>query len=248
MNRSLQTLFLLVALVAVVHANFLREGFSSKMESDFQSEMKLEDSELSNGMSREMFLMKEVEWELQPMDFSGVKDSKVRRHVQSFFDGPVKLKLSSRRGKYGLLAVGKLANGRKLRAFWRQPVRSASATSGPNRPDSLSMSYDEAVQNRLSALEIEVQLPPMNKKQKKKLPSVVFTVAVEPGTMNARSILPRGPAEVKILPEGRDTGVEVSPEDGTAGLSFLSLPMRSGIVDPGWARGRAVFRKGRSLS
>ena len=122
-------------------------------------------------------------------------------------------------------------------------------SANPNQKvNSLTMSYDEAVQNRLSALEVEFQLPPINKKQPKKLPSVVFTVAVEPGTMNPKAILPRGPAAVKILPDGHDaTDVVVTPEGGTAGMSFLSLPMRAGLVDPGWAKGRKVFRKGRSV-
>jgi hypothetical protein len=239
-------LFLVLFVVPSVRSNFLREGFSSKMESDFKGEMRLEENELSNGMTREMFLMKEVEWELQPMDFSGVSDARLRRHVQSFFNGPVKLKLSSRRGKYGLRAMGQLESGRRLRAFWRQSMGGAASAKGT---DFMHMSYDEAVRSRLSALEIEVQLPPMkNNKNKKQLPSVVFTVCVEPGTMNAKAVLPRGPAGVKILPEGHDVKTEVIPAGGTAGMSFLTVPMKGGLVDHAWAKGRAVFRRGRSTS
>ena len=94
------TLLLFVTYLGLVSAQrFLREGFSNQMESDFRGEMKLDESDMASGMTREMFLMQEIDWELQPVDFAGVHDSKLRRHLQGFFKDPVKLKLSKRKGK-----------------------------------------------------------------------------------------------------------------------------------------------------
>lgn len=205
------------------------------MGSDARSETKLEENESASGMTREMFLMKEIDWELHLAEFSKIKDGKLRRHIESFLKEPVTLKLSTRKGKYGLRAMGQLPSGKRLRAFWRQ-------TGGGALPkgDFLSASYDDAVRTRLSMLEFEVQLPPLGKK--KGLPSVIYSVAVEPGTMNAKAIVPRGAGVVKVLPKGRND----EKEEISLGKSMVSLPMRAGIVDPGWAKGRAVFRNGRS--
>lgn len=218
---------------------FLREGFSNQMESDFKGEMKLDENESASGMTREMFLMKDIDWEIQPVSFSSIKDSKIRRHVQSFFNEPVKLKLSSRKGKHGLRAVGKLQSGKRLRAFWRQ------TGGGPRLSTSefLKVNYEDAIQNRLSVMEFEIQLPPPGSKSKS-LPSVIFTVPVEPGTMNAKAILPRGSGTVKVLPNGREP--KESWQILNVGKAFVSLPMKAGLVDASWAKGRSIFRRGRS--
>jgi hypothetical protein len=218
---------------------FLREGFSSQMEGDFKSEMKLDENELASGMSREMFLMQEVNWELQPADFKTIKDGKLRRHLETYMSEPIKLKLSRRKGKHGLRAMGQLGSGKKLRAYWRQSGQNTQLKAS----DFLDVSYDEAVKSRLSMLEFELQLPPVDKKSKI-LPSVIYSVAFEPGTMNAKAIVPRGAGIVKVLPVGRDANGD-TPTTFIVGKGHVSLPMRAGIVDAGWARGRAIFRKGR---
>lgn len=209
------------------------------MGSDARNEMKLDDNESANGMSREMYLMKEINWELHPADFSRIEDASLRRHVESFFQQPVVMKLSPRKGKRGLRAMGQSSSGKRLRGFWRQ-AGGIALTSG----DFLSASYDDAVRTRLSMLEFEVQLPPVNKKSKQ-LPSVIYSVAVEPGSMNAKAIVPRGAGVVRLLPNGH------SPQNKEhiihLGKAHVSLPMKAGIVDPSWAKGRAVFRKGRSI-
>lgn len=225
-------------LVQVKAQRFLREGFSNQMESDFKGEMKLDENESASGMTREMFLMKEIEWEVQPVDFKKIKNAKMRRHLESFFNEPVKLKLSARKGKYGLRAVGQLQSGKRLRAFWRQKGGAPRLKTS----DFLSVDYDDAVRTRLSVVEFEVQLPPADRKSKT-LPSVIFTVAVEPGTMNAKAIIPRGTGTVRVLPDGHGMGEKASTLE--AGKAYVSLPMRAGLVDPSWARGRSVFRKGR---
>ena len=102
----------------------------------------------------------------------------------------------------------------------------------------MEASYDSAVRSRLTTVEFEVVLPPMAKKSKK-LPTVVYTIAVEPGSMNPKAIVPRGAGKIKIYPEGR------SSEPIEAGPGNIGLSMRAGLVDPAWAKGKAVFRKGR---
>jgi len=235
----LSTLLLLICgMINVSAQGFLREGFSSQMGSDARNEMKLDDSESANGMSREMYLMKEIDWELHPADFSGIKDARLRRHVESFFEQPVLMKLSPRKGKRGLRAMGQSSGGKRLRGFWRQAGGTTLKTG-----DFLTVGYDDAVRTRLSMLEFEIQLPPVNKKCKK-LPSIIYSVAVEPGSMNAKSIVPRGAGLVRILPKGNSQ--QSNEESIQLGKAHGSLPMKAGIVDPSWAKGRTVFRKGRS--
>lgn len=208
------------------------------MESDFKGEMKLEDNESASGMTREMFLMKEINWELQQVDFRAVEDPRLRRHLEGFFNKPLTLKLSTRKGKYGLRAVGQLHSGKRLRAFWRQAADSSQVKVN----DFLLAKYDDAIRSRLSTIEFEVQLPPADKKSKA-LPSVIFSIPVEPGTMNAKAIIPRGAVNVRVLPEGHGAG-DVDPILD-AGNARVSLPMRAGLVDASWAKGRSIFRKGR---
>lgn len=61
--------------------------------------------------------------------------------------------------------------------------------------------------------------------------------------MNPKAIVPRGAGSVLVLPEGRSDEEEVLTLN--AGKAHVSLPMKSGIVDPAWAKGRLIFRKGR---
>lgn len=219
--------------------SFLREGFSSQLSSDARNEMRLEENESANGMTREMFLMKEISWELHPTDFSAIKDSRLRRHVESFFHRPVLLKLSPRKGKYGLRAMGQAPSGKRLRGFWRQ-AGGVPSKSG----DFLSASYDDAVRTRLSMMELEVQLPPVNKRTRA-LPSIIYSFAVEPGSLNAKAIVPRGAGQVRVLPNGHSP---MSKDEAViVGKAHVSLPMRSGIIDPSWAKGRSVFRRGRPV-
>jgi len=213
----------------------LREGFSSKVGSDARNKMK-DEAGAANGMTREMFLMKDKTWELQPVDFSCINNLKLRRHCQKFLSHPIQMKLSNRKGKFGLRAQGQLQSGKRLRGFWRQ------STPGAKADDFLKLRYDEAVKQRLTTIEFEVQLPPTDKKSRK-LPSVIYSIVVEGGSMNPKAIVPRGAGNVRVLPEGHSEEEEVDTLN--AGKAHVSLPMKGGIVDPGWAKGRLIFRKGR---
>eukprot|EP00537_Pseudo-nitzschia_pungens_P000098 CAMPEP_0172370388 /NCGR_PEP_ID=MMETSP1060-20121228/37407_1 /TAXON_ID=37318 /ORGANISM="Pseudo-nitzschia pungens, Strain cf. cingulata" /LENGTH=243 /DNA_ID=CAMNT_0013095633 /DNA_START=123 /DNA_END=854 /DNA_ORIENTATION=+ len=212
----------------------LREG--TKMGNDARKRIQGSQPNAANGMTREMFLMKDKTWELQPADFSCIKDLKLRRHCQKFLNHPVQLKLSNRQGKFGLRAQGQLQSGKRLRGFWRQ------STTSPSGEDFTKLSYDEAVKRRLTTIEFEVQLPPTDKKSRK-LPSIIYSIAVEAASMNPKSMVPRGSGTVRVLPDGHGDDVEFTTLN--AGKAYVSQPMRSGIVDPGWAKGRLIFRKGR---
>jgi hypothetical protein len=216
---------------------FLREGFSNQMDSDFRGEMKLEDNEALSGMTREMFLMQDLEWELEPPVIDSANlDSATSRHIHKYLKSPIRLKLSKRKGQYGLRAIGVLENGQKLRGFWRQ---GASAQTRLKTTDFLDAPYDDAVRSRLFMVEFEMQLPPV--KGKKGLPSVVYQVAIEPGSMNPKAMIPRGSSKMLAYPDGHDGSQCVE-----AGKCNVGVAMKAGLVDPIWARGRQIFRKGRS--
>ena len=233
------SVYVLCLLLPIISAQrFLREGFSSQMDSDFRGEMKLDENESLSGMTREMYLVQDVKWELQPPAIEeGKLSSSVRAHINKYLNSPVQLQLLKKRGKYGLKAVGMMKNGKKLRAFWRQGVVDRVKSS-----DFLELSYDEAVRSRLFVVEFEVQLPPV--KGTRQLPSVVYQIPLENGSMNTKSMVPRSAGNVKVYPEGRKEG------DKQSGLSvgncIVSASMRNGLVDPGWAKGRISFRQGRS--
>lgn len=170
-----------------------------------------------------------------PPDLEGVSGS-LRNHILKYLKDPVKLSLQRKQGKYGMRAIGKTEAGQKLRAYWRQCP--PGTTDKLTATELLEAPYDSAARSRLSMVEFEVQLPPM--KKSKKLPSVVYSVAIEPGSMNPKAIIPRGAGKIRIYPEGRGS------ESVEAGPGNIGLSMRAGLVDPSWAKGRIVFRKGRS--
>lgn len=237
MRKLLSLLCFCLACQIASAQRFLREGFSNQMDSDFRGEMKLEDNEALSGMTREMFLMQDLEWELEPPVIDSNIDGKLERHIRKYLGGPLQLKLLKRKGKYGLRAVGKMENGQKLRAFWRQ---GAGGQTRLKTSDFLEASYDDAVRSRLFVVEFEVQLPPMSK-DRKEMPSVVYQVAVEPGSMNPKAMIPRGSGKIRVYPVGHEGGPAMD-----AGTCNVGMTMKAGLVDPTWARGRPFFRKGRS--
>lgn len=234
----------LILLLSIMHncsaQRFMRQGFSNN--EDFGAEMKLEDSEGAVDMSREMFIMKDMEWEVQPIENLSVKDPGVRKQIQKYLSRPVELKLFKKRGKYGLRAVARTESGQKLRAFWRQAnINSDGSRRLTKSSDFLTASYDDAVRERLFPVEFEVQLPPIKKAHKGALPSVVYQFSVEPGSMNPKALVPRGAGRVFVFPAGRSSEKETNAGQAMVG----AVRMKPGLVDPGWAKGRPVFRRGR---
>ena len=234
-SRSKSVVFLLLLSLSsgVTGQRFLREGFSNQMESDFRSEAALEDNQALSGMTREMFLMQDLEWEVEPPVSLELADRGLKRHVEKYIRHPIHLKLMKRQGKHGLRAVGTTDDGKKLRAFWRQ----GTVSNRLKASDLLQASYDDAVQSRLFTVEFEIALPAYKKKQ----PSVVYQVAVEGGGMNPKAMVPRGGGTIKVYP-AREKGVAPI----VAGTAPVGLRMKPGLIDPSWARGRNILRIGRS--
>ena len=225
---------------------FLRDGFSSTMDSEFQAEMGMDDTSAAiPGMTREMMGMQNVEWELTPpSSLANVisQNPQLAKHVQKYLHNqPISLKLTKRRGgTLGLRALGVTANGKKLRAFWR-PAQSRPGQKTPTSTDFLTISYDEAVRSRLSGVEIEVQLP----RFQKHVPSLVYHVSMESGLMNPKAVVTRGDGIVQMYP-ARDVKDAAKSDCVDVGTGKIGLKMKAGIVDPSWARGRSILRKGRS--
>jgi len=237
MKSNTCTSYLVFVLVVLTRLELacggLRDGFNSQMDSEYKAEMQMGDGEAMQGMSREMFQMQDADWEIQPPKLENLSPS-MKSHILKYLDEPVKLTLQRRRGKYGMRAIGELPSGQKLRAYWRQGAEKRMRSS-----EFLHASYDDAVRSRLSMVEFELQLPPL--KKSKKLTSVVYSVAVETGSLTSKAIVPRGSGRIKVYPSGHD-GDSVE-----AGKGVVGLKMKAGLIDPGWAKGKRIFRKGRPV-
>mmetsp|Transcript_54240 Transcript_54240/g.131605 ORF Transcript_54240/g.131605 Transcript_54240/m.131605 type:complete len:239 (+) Transcript_54240:78-794(+) len=225
----------------------LRDSFTS-VGKEAKANMKLDNAGATNGLSREMFLMKDKLWEIHPADFSGLKDKDLKSHCEKFLSRPVIMKPSNRPGKYGFKASGTIVGrgkspGKKLKGcYWRQ--RDGNDRRGS---DLLKIPYDEAVRQTLPTIEFELQLPPLRKKggtSKPKRVTVVYSVAVEGGAMNPKSMVPRGSGSVKVLPDGHRDGAEAETLT-LPSKAYVGIPQGAGLIDRAWARGNTVFRRGR---
>lgn len=226
----LQVLALLAAPVG--GQRFMRQGFSN--QEDFGAEMSLEDAEGAVDMTRELFLLQDLPVTLPPPDLSKL-DRATRAHLKQYLKHPVSLKLFKKRGKFGLRAVGTTPHSKKkIRAFWR------AAPKTQPKVDFMKQRYEEAVQSRLVTVELELQLPPMSPSQSHILPSVIYQLSVEPGSMNPKALVPRCAGPCRILPQGREGP---SIDVGHYHVSICSL--KNGPIDGYWARGRPIFRAGR---
>lgn len=226
-------LFICCLFTVVSAQRFLRQGFSN--QEDFRSEMELDNKEDAADMTREMYLMKELPWELQPLtraDLSHLNPS-LRRHLHKYLSQPIQVQLLKKRGKHGLRAVGQMPNGKKIRAYWRPAVMQVT------RSDLTQLSYDEAIRARLFTVELELQLPPVSR-QTKSLPSVVYQLSVESGSVNPKALVPRGVSNVMVYAAGR--GASECTKVGSAWVGTIC--QKPGLVDPGWAKGRPIFRCG----
>jgi hypothetical protein len=240
-TRYCLLLTLLAALLLETEARgaFMRDGFNAGMDREFSPENQEIDD--SGGMTQEMIMMKNQEWQLDPIDFSKVPNGKLKRHLKGLVGKPTRVKVTNLPLKKGLgyRAMGKTTNGRKLRAAWRAGTRRNEIKN----KDIVHEPYDEAVRRRQGAshVNIELLLPPI--KGSKELPSLVYDVVVERGAVNPEAIITRNKGKVTIYPRGyknKSDKIEV-------GDAQVSMPLKSGIVDPAWARGRIIFRKGRAV-
>jgi hypothetical protein len=272
-SALLSLAIVLVAMVSnekhfVTAQRFLREG--SQMAAENRAEVELDEDDSLSGMTREMFLMQDVQWELQPpstLEMSALlqtldktKNKKVAQQVQEYMKEPIRLRLLRRNGKYGLRAIGTTPSGKKIRAFWRQASPSVAFGSARNSgsagrrlkaADFLEVSYDDAVRSRLFVVDFELQIPRNKGKKSEQAapPSIVYQVPVEVGSMNPKAMVARGEAKVKVFPVREKGGAQkMTDEDAIpVGTAKVGLFMKPGLVDPNWARGRNILRIGRSV-
>jgi hypothetical protein len=169
-----------------------------------------------------------------------ITNAALKRHISTFLSKPVSFKLTkdqaTKRGGNTYRAFVKTARGTKLRGFWRRGPDQETLKSR----DMLQLSYDEALRRRGSAgsqVDFEVQLPPL----KGFLPSVVYSVVLGTGASNREASVAKSVALVKIHPKGMDA------KGFNLGKTTICQPMRAGIVDPSWCKGKQIFRQGRSV-
>jgi hypothetical protein len=169
-----------------------------------------------------------------------ITNAALQNHITKFLKRPVSFKLTKelapKRGGNTYRAFVKTAQGTKLRGFWRRGPDQETLKSR----DMMELSYDEALRRRGSAgsqVDFEIQLPPL----KGYLPSVVYSVVLGTGASNRESSVAKSVALIKIHPKGMDA------KGFSLGKTTICQPMRAGIVDPSWCKGKTIFRQGRSV-
>jgi hypothetical protein len=238
-------LFYIIPLVfAARGGGFLRDGFNNRMEREFGSEASQQVDELG-GMSPEMLVLKNQEWELGGVrqQLNVITDKDLRKHVQQFIAKPALIKGTGvavrTASNVGYKAVAKTAQNKKLRAVWKQGTVTNRVTSR----DLLSVSYDDAIRRRTGATHVqwELILPPVP--GSRTLPSVVYTVPIQLGSVNPEAVVVSSEGSVVLYPNGsKDKANKIE-----LGTVSVTMAMKAGLVDPSWARGRTIFRKGRSV-
>lgn len=266
-------LFLLLLCCSVAHA---QRGLMRSTEQFYAKDDSISRSTLEH-MTREMSLIQDLPWTLPKTSLkpyigfestqSDAKDGGVKltkqmaKHIEKYTNKhPLTLTLSSKRGKYGLLAGAVLPNGTKLRGYWREATDKES-TRTPQMSSSSSSSmfqklkngelpYDDAVRSRLFTVEFELQLPPLVRGGP--LPSVLYQIPLEKGSLNPKAYTPRYDHgnRLVLLPQGRPDGSSVAtkPIQIDCGKLQHTLPIhchgttpKGGIIDPSWSKGKAIF-------
>lgn len=234
MIRSLLFLCLCLACFLPSYAQLLT-GLQGEFEFDFDEAGKKKPSDPS--MTQEMWKLDDKTWQLDAIDLSKIRDPKLRKHVKKFM--PVNISLRSKPGKLNATykAFANTKDGKKLRAIWKRADQKLS----PRGDEILRVSYDEILRGRdtSTGVDFEIQLPPL--KGKRKLPALVYTIVVANGSLNPQAVTIRSKGNVKVLPNG------LGEEGYSIGKTWVGYPMRAGIVDPLWARGKTIFRRGRSV-
>ena len=251
LSLTLLLVLLLVAFPQVTLAarggGFMRDGFNNRMEREFTPESSGVDE--LGGMTPEMLVLKNQEWQLEPPNqhvvSNTIRDKMLRAHVQKFVSKPLRIKGTGvglrTATNVGYKAVAKTHEGKKMRAVWKR-----GTVLGERRitsRDMLKVSYDDAVRQRTGATHVswELILPPVP--GTKDLPSLVYTVPIQMGSVNPEAVVATSEGTVTLYPKGsKDKTNRI--ELGTA---RALMPMRAGLVDPSWARGRTIFRKGRPV-
>lgn len=169
-----------------------------------------------------------------------VRDAKLRKHLSTFLDKPLTFKLTNnqatKRGGNTYRAIVKTQSGDALRGYWKR----GKSTETLRAKEMMDLSYDECVRRKNtqgSVVDFEVQLPPL----KGYLPSIVYNVVLGKGTASMDSSICRSSGMVKIHPKG------IESKGFKLGTTHICNPMRAGIVDHAWCKGKTIFRRGRSV-
>ena len=216
--------------------NSLRED----IEYDELDEMdaKLNDSALT----KEMIRMEEKTWRLEAPDVNRVKNGRLRSHLRKYMPSEILLKTKPGKLPSTFRALAKTQDGQKLRAVWK---RHSDVVPSLKAEDVLRLPYEEVARRKTNAVlvDFEIQLPPLRERSGKKatLPALVYTMLVERGKMNPEAVIVKDKASVKLHPQG------IKKKGAVIDQAFVTSPMKAGVMDPMWARGRTFFRKGRSV-
>mmetsp|Transcript_21882 Transcript_21882/g.36137 ORF Transcript_21882/g.36137 Transcript_21882/m.36137 type:complete len:240 (+) Transcript_21882:119-838(+) len=179
-------------------------------------------------------------FQLDAFHHGKIKDAALKRHLQKYLSKPITFRLSNsqapKRGGNTYRAVAKTASGIKLRGYWKR----GGDTETLKGRDMMEVTFDEAVRRRGgvgSSVDFEVQLPPL----KGFLPSVVYSVVLGTGSQSREASVSKTVSLVKVHPKGLEA------KGFNLGKAHVCTPMRAGIVDPSWCKGKTIFRQGRSV-
>mmetsp|Transcript_21793 Transcript_21793/g.44914 ORF Transcript_21793/g.44914 Transcript_21793/m.44914 type:complete len:317 (-) Transcript_21793:1291-2241(-) len=121
----------------------------------------------------------------------------------------------------------------------------------------LKWDYETACLTAHDRVEVEITLPRLRKSGKN--PTVLYTFPISEGNLgDGSTYIPASGGTVKVFPNGRvkkevdpfskDAMKEVEEEGAIdVGKAYVHAAAGQGLVDPSWARGRAVWRQGRKV-
>jgi len=169
-----------------------------------------------------------------------VRDPKLLEHLEKYIgDKPITVKLTS----VGKLS-GSTAGGLKVKGSWKGvgQIQKEEMITKDQEPELLQMSYDAAVRRCLDekthVVDIILELPPV---QGLKNPSIIYSTVVSRSMAAEQAGLIKSSSVVKLHPRGE------TEKGYNLGLTSISLPMRAGLIDGGWAKGKTIFRTGQSM-
>mmetsp|Transcript_14315 Transcript_14315/g.30056 ORF Transcript_14315/g.30056 Transcript_14315/m.30056 type:complete len:285 (-) Transcript_14315:390-1244(-) len=155
-----------------------------------------------------------------------------------------------------------LAHGKKataVRAVWTMsaPGSANSDMTVEQGKKVLEDCYDDCIKRLYGRyVELEVLLPQTTRGAAGggPPPSVVYRVPIAGGHVNKFGMVSKSRASVTLYPNGRTLSGKAAGAKGVKkdlaiplGMTKVHLPMGPGLVDPGWARGKRLFWKGRSV-
>jgi len=218
--------------------------FGGAEAGNFEAEYKASDDMMVDpSMTIDMTVASGKTYQISPLKNldEKVREAKLRRHLKKYLgEKPISFRLLNKKAKKSegtaFRAIVKTVEGDKLRGSWQKVDNKGYL----GNEDLLTLSYDEALRRRGTsgtAVNFEVQLPPIGGH----CPSVVYSLVLGTGSSLREATVCKSPSVVKIHPKGLEgKGFKV-------GSTFVSSPLKAGVVDASWAKGRTIFRSGHSI-